>query len=188
MNCNGIADFRVGRDSDTDCFSGNLLQIIKDRGVKPTIGFRVRLNSKGSGTRRTMSGGMEAGALEVPRRLFGLARNVEHGGSVTILATALVDTGSQMDQLIFQEFKGTGNSEVILDRKLAEQRIFPAINILESGTRKEERLYGPDEIAKIALIRRGLADRNFKEATEKMLELIKKHPTNEALLASIPAV
>jgi len=145
-------------------------------------------NIKGSGTRRTMSGGMEAGALEVPRRLFGLARNIEHGGSVTILATALVDTGSQMDQLIFQEFKGTGNSEVILDRKLAEQRIFPAINILESGTRKEELLYGPDEIAKIALIRRGLADRNYKEATEKMLDLIKKHPTNEALLASIPKV
>jgi len=145
-------------------------------------------NIKGSGTRRTMSGGMEAGALEVPRRLFGLARNIENGGSVTILATALVDTGSQMDQLIFQEFKGTGNSEVILDRKLAELRIFPAINILESGTRKEERLYSAEEIAKIALIRRGLADRNFKDATEKMLELIKKHATNEALLNSIPAV
>jgi transcription termination factor Rho len=145
-------------------------------------------NIKGSGTRRTMSGGMEAGALEVPRRLFGLARNIEHGGSVTILATALVDTGSQMDQLIFQEFKGTGNSEVVLDRKLADLRIFPAINILESGTRKDERLYSPEEIAKIALIRRGLADRNFKDATEKMLELIKKHATNEALLESIPSV
>jgi transcription termination factor Rho len=143
-------------------------------------------NVKGSGTRRTMSGGMEAGALEIPRRLFGLARNIENGGSVTIIATALIDTGSQMDQLIFQEFKGTGNCEVVLDRKLAEQRVFPAINIMESGTRKEELLYDADSIGKIALIRRGLADRPPQQAMEKMLELIGKHKTNEALLKSIP--
>lgn len=145
-------------------------------------------NIRGSGTRRTMSGGMEAGALEIPRRFFGLARNIENGGSVTIIATALVDTGSQMDQLIFQEFKGTGNCEIVLDRKLAEQRVFPAINIMESGTRKEELLYDADSIAKIGLMRRGLADRPPQQAMEKMLELIGKHKTNEALLKSIPTL
>ena len=86
-------------------------------------------NQRGGGSGRTMSGGLEAGALEIPRRFFGLARKIENGGSVTIVATCLVDTGSRMDQLIFEEFKGTGNSELILDRQLAEQRIFPAINI-----------------------------------------------------------
>lgn len=145
-------------------------------------------NLRGSGSRRTMSGGMEAGALEIPRRFFGLARNIENGGSVTIIATALVDTGSQMDQLIFQEFKGTGNCEIVLDRRMAEQRVFPAINIMESGTRKEELLYDADSIAKIALMRRGLADRPPQQAMEKMLELIGKHKTNEDLLASIPTL
>jgi len=143
-------------------------------------------NVIGSGTGRTMSGGVEAGALEIPRRLFGLARNIEHGGSVTIVATALVDTGSQMDQLIFQEFKGTGNCEIVLDRKLAEQRIFPAINIMESGTRKEERLYDEDSISKIAMLRRGLADRSPKDAMETLLSLLSKHTSNDTLFKSIP--
>ena len=142
-------------------------------------------NVIGSGTRRTMSGGVEAGALEIPRRMFGLARNIEGGGSVTIIATALVDTGSQMDQLIFQEFKGTGNCEIVLDRKLAEQRIFPAINVLESGTRKEELLYDSESIQKIALLRRGLADMRPKEAMEAMLKLLGKHSSNDALLSAI---
>lgn len=145
-------------------------------------------NVIGSGTGRTMSGGVEAGALEIPRRLFGLARNIEGGGSVTIIATALVDTGSQMDQLIFQEFKGTGNCEIVLDRKLSEQRIFPAINIMESGTRKEERLYDQHSIDRIALLRRGLADRSPKEALEMLLNLLKKHASNEALFKSIPSL
>jgi transcription termination factor Rho len=145
-------------------------------------------NVIGSGTGRTMSGGVEAGALEIPRRLFGLARNIEGGGSVTIIATALVDTGSQMDQLIFQEFKGTGNCEIVLDRKLAEQRIFPAINIMESGTRKEERLYDGPSIDRIALLRRGLADRSPKDALEMLLNLLKKHASNEALFKSIPSL
>jgi transcription termination factor Rho len=143
-------------------------------------------NVRGSGTGRTMSGGVEAGALEIPRRFFGLARNIENGGSVTIIATALVDTGSQMDQLIFQEFKGTGNSEIVLDRSLAEQRIFPAIHLNESGTRKEELLYSADDIKRIALIRRGLAERSPKEAMLTLLKLLEKHATNEALLESIP--
>jgi len=134
---------------------------------------------------RTMSGGMEAGALEIPRRFFGLARNIENGGSVTILATCLVDTNSRMDQLIFEEFKGTGNSEIVLDRSLAEQRIFPAIDIPKSGTRKEEELYEPELSRKIALLRRALAGTSSKEAVRMLLRKLEKYPTNEDFLKSL---
>ncbi|MFQ5599979.1 MAG: transcription termination factor Rho [Candidatus Krumholzibacteriia bacterium] len=143
-------------------------------------------NLRGSGRGRTMSGGIEAGALDVPRRFFGLARNAENGGSVTIIATALVDTGSRADQLIFEEFKGTGNSEIVLERSLAEARIFPAINLPASGTRKEERLYGAEEVARITQLRRVLVDRDPRAAMESLLELMNKHSTNEELLESIP--
>jgi transcription termination factor Rho len=144
-------------------------------------------NLKGSGRSRgrALSGGLEAGALEIPRRFFGLARNIEDGGSVTIIATALVDTGSRMDQFIFEEFKGTGNSEIVLDRPLAEARMFPAINISASGTRKEELLYGPGDVRRIARFRRGLADRKPKEALGWLLKLLQKYPTNEELLQNI---
>jgi transcription termination factor Rho len=144
-------------------------------------------NQRGSGVGRTMSGGLEAGALELPRRFFGLARNIEAGGSVTIIATALVETGSRMDQLIFEEFKGTGNSEIVLDRSLAEAHIFPAINIRASGTRKEERLYSPDDGRCLAMLRRMLADQKPREAMESLLKLIEKHRTNEELLMSFSA-
>ncbi len=143
-------------------------------------------NLKGSGSRRTMSGGMEAGAMEIPRRFFGLARNIENGGSVTIIATVLIDTGSRMDQVIFEEFKGTGNSEIILDRRLADSRIFPAINITKSGTRREECLHTPEDIKRLYLLRRALAQRQPKEALETLLHLLKKFPTNEELLENIP--
>ncbi|MBW1852045.1 MAG: transcription termination factor Rho [Deltaproteobacteria bacterium] len=145
-------------------------------------------NLKGSGTGRTLSGGMEAGALEFPRRFFGLARNIEGGGSITIIATALVETGSRMDQLIFEEFKGTGNNEIVLDRSLAEAHIFPAINILASGTRKEERLYSPAENKQLSKLRRMLADLKPGEAMESLLRLINKYPTNEELIMNIPIV
>ncbi|NLF40137.1 transcription termination factor Rho [bacterium] len=141
-------------------------------------------NLKGSGSGRTMSGGMEAGALEIPRRFFGLARNIENGGSITIVATALVNTGSRMDELIFQEFKGTGNSEVVLDRALSEARIFPAINIHQSGTRKEERLYPRDEYPRIVALRRALATLTPVEAMGTLLKLVAKYPTNESFLRS----
>jgi transcription termination factor Rho len=142
-------------------------------------------NMVGSGTGRTMSGGMEAGALEIPRRFFGMARNIEGGGSVTILATALVDTGSRMDQLIFEEFKGTGNSELVLNRELADQRLFPAIDIRSSGTRKEELLYRPDEIDAVRLLRRRLAAMAPKQALESLLEMVHHFPTNKELLEYI---
>ncbi len=144
-------------------------------------------NLKGTGRGRTMSGGVEAGALDVPRKFFGMARNAEDAGSVTIIATALVDTGSRADQLIFEEFKGTGNSEIVLDRSLAESRVFPAINLAASGTRKEERLHAPDDLARITQLRRVLIDRQPREAMEILLGLIHKYPTNEELLQNIPA-
>lgn len=134
---------------------------------------------------RTLSGGLGARSMEIPRRFFGLARNIENGGSVTIIATALIDTGSRMDQLIFEEFKGTGNSELVLDRTLADARIFPAINLLESGTRKEERLFDEDEITGVTFLRRTLADRRPKEIMTYMLDLVNEYPTNKELIASL---
>jgi len=140
--------------------------------------------SKGSNKMkgRIMSGGLQAGALEIPRRFFGLARSIEGGGSVTIVATVLVDTGSRMDQLIFEEFKGTGNSEIILDRNLADSRTFPAINLPASGTRKEELLYEPAQLQQITKLRRALADVKPKEAMELFLKFLEKYPTNEDFL------
>ena len=147
-------------------------------------------NSKGSKRMkgRIMSGGLQAGVMEVPRRFFGLARSIEGGGSVTIIATILVDTGSRMDQLIFEEFKGTGNSEIILDRSLAEARVFPAINLLASGTRKEERLYQPHQVQQINRLRRALSKiKSNKAAMELLLKFINRYPTNEAFLNEKPA-
>ena len=135
----------------------------------------------------TMSGGLEAGVLEVPRRLFGLARNIENGGSLTVIATCLIKTGSRMDQLIFEEFKGTGNSEIVLDRLLAEARIFPAIDIAASGTRKEAVLYGEDDMRGLATLRRVLSSYSNREGIEAMLKLLKKYPDNKVFLESMGA-
>lgn len=119
---------------------------------------------------RTMSGGVDSRALEFPRKFFGAARKAEEGGSLTIIGTALIDTGSQMDEVIFQEFKGTGNLEIQLDRKLAERRIFPAIDISKSGTRKEEKLFDADTMPQINLLRRALAGKKSIEAMEMLLK------------------
>jgi transcription termination factor Rho len=137
------------------------------------------------GRGRSLSGGLEAGAMEMPRRFFGLARNAEGGGSVTVLASVLVDTGSRLDQVIFEELKATGNSEVVLDRTLAEARIFPAININASGTRREELLYPPDEMARLRTLRRGLANYQPREAMLGLLQLLEKYPTNSELLRAL---
>ncbi|MHC4638962.1 MAG: transcription termination factor Rho [Planctomycetota bacterium] len=145
-------------------------------------------NQKGgsSNTGRTMSGGLSSGALQIPRKFFGLARNIENGGSVTIIATTLVDTGSRMDQLIFEEFKGTGNSEIVLDRDLAEARIFPAVNLPASGTRREERLYSPMERKRISAIRRVLSSSNSRDVIESFMKLLKRFPSNEEFLKNMP--
>lgn len=137
------------------------------------------------GRSRTMSGGIEAQALTLPRQFFGLARNIEHGGSVTIIGTILAETGSRMDDFIYEEFKGTGNSEVVLDRALAEAYMFPAINLAASGTRKEDHLYEPADSRALMAIRRALAGRSPKQALTALLNLLEKFPTNDALLQSI---
>ena len=142
-------------------------------------------NQYGTGARRTMTGGLDANALEIPRRFFGLARNIENGGSVTVIATALVETGSRMDDYIFEEFKSTGNSEIVLDRSLADARIFPAINLLASGTRKEELLYQEDEMEWLFSLNRMLADLEPKEAMTYMLKLVDKAGTNEELFKQV---
>ena len=143
-------------------------------------------NLKGTGKGRTLSGGVEVGALEFPRRFFGLARNIENGGSVTIIATALIDTGSRMDELIFEEFKGTGNCEIVLDRSLAESYIFPAVDITKSGTRKEACLYSPEENKKLVQLRRLFADQDAKQAMQYMIRLLEENPNNQDVLAKIP--
>ncbi len=137
---------------------------------------------KGGG--KIMSGGIDARTMEKPRRFFGAARNAEGGGSLTIIATALVDTGSRMDEIIFQEFKGTGNTEIVLDRDLFNRRIFPCINIPQSGTRKEEKLYEPDELPKIVKLRRALAAVDKIQAMELVLGRLSKFKSNADFLKS----
>ncbi len=134
---------------------------------------------------KILSGGVDANALHKPKRFFGAARNIEEGGSLTIIATALVDTGSRMDEVIFEEFKGTGNMEVHLDRHLVDRRIFPSINIELSGTRKEELLYHPDEYNRVVILRRALTGVPPVEAMELMLNKLKKTPTNIEFLLSM---
>jgi len=142
-------------------------------------------NSVHGGSGRTMTGGVDARALEIPRKMFAAARKIENGGSLTILATALVDTGSRMDELIFQEFKGTGNMELVLERKLSERRIFPALDIPKSGTRKEEKLFAAKHLEPIRKLRRMMVDLNPIEAMETLQSACKKHKTNEELLAKL---
>jgi len=131
---------------------------------------------------RTMTGGVDIHALAEPKRMFGAARNLEEGGSLTVVATCLIETGSRMDDLIFQEFKGTGNMEVVLSRELAERRLWPAIDVLASGTRKEERLVPPEDLQKRYLIRRRLAGSRPVEALETLLKVMKRYPSNRELL------
>ena len=134
---------------------------------------------------KILSGGVDANALHKPKRFFGSARKVEEGGSLTIVATALIETGSRMDEVIFEEFKGTGNMELVLDRHLVEKRIFPAINIEKSGTRKEELLYHPDELNRIYILRKALTGVPPVEAMELIVEKLKKTRSNAEFLLSM---
>jgi len=140
-------------------------------------------NSGGVSGGRTMSGGLDNRALEVPKRLFGAARKIENGGSLTIMATCLIDTGSRMDQVIYEEFKGTGNMELTLDRNLANQRIYPALNILQSGTRKEEKLIEEKSLNAARAIRRQLVQMQPAQGMKTLIDALQKTPTNEALYA-----
>ncbi|MEJ2372689.1 MAG: transcription termination factor Rho, partial [Sulfurimonas sp.] len=135
---------------------------------------------------KVLSGGVDANALHKPKRFFGAARNIENGGSLTIVATALIDTGSRMDEVIFVEFKGTGNSEVVLDRKIADRRIFPAIDILKSGTRKDDLLIGKDTLQKVFILRQMLHKQdNEVEALKFIYNTMGKKATNEEFLESM---
>jgi transcription termination factor Rho len=136
---------------------------------------------------KVLSGGIDAHAFRQPKRFFGAARNIEEGGSLTILATALVETGSRMDDVIFEEFKGTGNMEIVLDRQLVERRVFPAINIHKSGTRKEELLLSEWELNRIWILRRLLTSMSPVEAMEFLLDKLKKYKTNEDFLKAMNA-
>jgi len=147
------------------------------------LGRAYNLSAPASG--RIMSGGVDSTALYPPKKFFGAARNIEDGGSLTILATALVETGSRMDEVIFEEFKGTGNMELKLDRKLADKRIFPAVDVDPSGTRKEEILLGNDELAIVWKLRRVLHALDSQQAIELLLDKMKQTKSNAEFLMQI---
>jgi transcription termination factor Rho len=136
---------------------------------------------------KILSGGVDSNALQKPKRFFGAARNIEEGGSLTIIATALVETGSRMDEVIFEEFKGTGNMEVVLDRKIADRRVYPAIDIFKSGTRKEDLLIDPKDLGKIWIMRKYLNDYNPTEAMEFLIDKLGKTKDNEQFLGAMNA-
>jgi transcription termination factor Rho len=141
-------------------------------------------NAQTRSSGRTISGGIDARALEVPRRIFGAARKIENGGSLTILATILIETGSRMDEVIFEEFKGTGNMEIVLSREIANHRIFPAIDISKSATRKQELLFELKEYLQVEKFRRSLAGLGPIEAAQTLLKKLQQFPTNKELLST----
>ena len=142
-------------------------------------------NSEVPNSGKILSGGVDANALQRPKRFFGSARRVEEGGSLTIVATALVDTGSKMDDVIFEEFKGTGNLEIVLDRRLVDKRIYPAIDINRSGTRREEMLLDSDEFRRTSVLRRVLSEMNPPDAMELLINRLSKTSSNHEFLQSL---
>jgi transcription termination factor Rho len=142
-------------------------------------------NARGGHSSRTLSGGIDANALDIGRRVFGSARTLEEGGSLTIIASCLVETGSRLDEVVYEEFKGTGNLEVRLSRELAERRIFPAIDVTISSTRQEERLLSADELRAMSIIRRRMADIPRRDAAEQVIQLFEKTPSNAQLVEAI---
>jgi transcription termination factor Rho len=142
-------------------------------------------NSTQAASGKILTGGVDANALEKPKRFFGAARNIEGGGSLTIIATALIDTGSRMDEVIYEEFKGTGNQEIHLDRAIAERRVFPAINIRRSGTRREELITDDAELQRINILRKLLNDMEDVDATEWLIDKLGKQKTNNEFFSSM---
>ncbi len=162
---------------------GKNIVILLDSITRLARAFNNFIGSSG----RTMTGGLDINALQEPKQIFGAARNIEGGGSLTIIATALVDTGSRADEFIFQEFKGTGNMELCLDREMANLRIWPAINLQLSGTRKEEKLLEPDTLEKSFMLRRQLHNTPPPKAMQALLERMEPHKDLESFLASLKA-
>ncbi|MEL6739650.1 MAG: transcription termination factor Rho [Planctomycetota bacterium] len=148
------------------------------------VGRAFNRSNKHANSGRTMTGGIDSKALEIPKQIFGAARNTEEAGSLTVIATCLVDTGSQGDQVIFEEFKGTGNMELVLDRKIAERRMFPAINLAASGTRKEHLLMGERELATITALRRRMLQMQPHQQVEQLLAAMKRFDDNASLVGS----
>jgi transcription termination factor Rho len=164
----------------TDALAGRDVVVVVD-----SLTRLSRAHNLNVATGRTMTGGLDASALEMPKRLFGAARQLEGSGSLTIIATALIDTGSRMDDIIAQEFKGTGNMEVVLDRRLADRRLFPAIDLARSGTRNEEQLLDPASLKAAHFLRRRCADLSTVEATSLLLSVFEKAPSTEVLVAEL---
>jgi transcription termination factor Rho len=160
---------------------GKTVLVLLDSLTRLARAYNKNVGSSG----RTISGGIDVRALEVPKRLFGTARAFEEGGSLTVMGTALIETGSRMDDVIFQEFKGTGNMELVLDRKLADRRIFPAIDIQQSGTRKEERILPPEVLKRVTLLRRSLVGLNPVAAMESLVKRLPAFPSNAEFLEKI---
>ena len=160
---------------------GQDVVILLDSITRLARAYNLTIPSSG----RTLSGGLDPAALHKPKKFFGAARNIEFGGSLTILATALVDTGSRMDDVIFEEFKGTGNMEVHLDRKLSEKRIFPAIDINKSGTRREDLLLTPKEKETVFALRKAMNSMPVADVTEQVISMMVKTSNNKEFLDSI---
>jgi len=160
---------------------GKDVVILLDSITRLARAYNVEVPSSG----KLLSGGMDPAALQKPKRFLGSARNIEHGGSLTILGTALVDTGSRMDEVIFEEFKGTGNMEIVLDRNLADRRIYPALDVQRTGTRREDLLLEPEVLNRVFVLRRVLSGLQPQEATELMIERLKKSASNLEFLATL---
>ena len=158
--------------------------ILLDSITRLTRAYNITVPPSG----RTLSGGLDPAALHMPKRFFGAARNMREGGSLTILATALVDTGSKMDDVVYEEFKGTGNMEMILDRKLSEKRVFPAIDIPKSGTRREDLLLTEDELQAVNIMRRALNSMKPDEAVEKILDMFVRTKTNAEFVKMVQKI
>ena len=174
-----IAD-KLMRQAFVEVAAGGNVMIVIDSLTRLARVHNAQTRSSG----RTISGGVDARALEVPRRIFGAARKIENGGSLSILATILIETGSRMDEVIFEEFKGTGNMEVVLSREIANHRIFPAIDISKSATRKQELLLEPKELEQVNKFRRGLAALGPIEAAQTLVKKLQQFPTNKELLST----
>ena len=149
------------------------------------MGSEMCIRDRSPSSGKILSGGVEANALQKPKRFFGAARNIENGGSLSIIATALTETGSKMDEVIFEEFKGTGNLEIVLDRRLVDRRVWPSIDLNRSGTRREEKLMDPEEYLRVCFLRRTLSEVNSPEAMEKLTGLLRKTKSNAEFLLSI---
>lgn len=162
---------------------GKDVVVLIDSITRLTRAYNITIPATG----KTLSGGMDPGALHKPKRFFGDARNIENGGSLTIIATALIETGSRMDDIVYEEFKGTGNMEIHLDRKLSEKRIFPAIDIYKSGTRRDDLLLSPDEMDAVYIIRKMLGNGNPAEITEQLIAMLEKTENNKEFVAKIRA-